>query len=67
MTRGSGLVVGQSWLDRERAWLDLYEQRTLRTAGELRVQFLRRPRGATLASGTLARNKRTYRVYCEDN
>jgi len=61
------LALGQSWIDRQRVWVDLTDRNALRYEGRLRVAFEPpRRRQSTTALGTFVRNGRTYRVRCEE-
>jgi hypothetical protein len=59
MKPGEGLVLDQSWIDRERTWVDLVHPETGAPEAQLRVR--NQGFGGT---GTLVRKGRTYTVRC---
>lgn len=59
MQPGEGLVVDQSWIDRERTWVDLVHPET--GAPEARLRVRNQGFGGT---GTLVWKGRTYQVRC---
>jgi hypothetical protein len=57
------LVVGRSWLDRERVWVDIIDRRNGSEQVRLRAAVVPKQPIHT-ALGTLTRRGKTYRVRC---
>lgn len=57
------LMLGQSWIDGERLWLDLVDAQLNRYEAKLRATFDPKLKGRP-AIGTLLRGGKTYRVRC---
>lgn len=66
MVEGSGLAMAQSWIDRERLWIDLVDAESREIEARLRVAVVRTARHWHYA-GTLERGGRVYRVRCEES
>ncbi len=62
---GDPLVVQQSWIDRQRLWLDLVDAQAMRYEAKLRATFGTGRRAST-ATGTLVRGGKTYKVRCSE-
>jgi hypothetical protein len=57
------LLVSQSWMDRQHLWLNLVDPTLSRHEAKLRATFNPKSR-FSVATGTLVRGGRTYRVRC---
>lgn len=57
------LAVARRWLDRQRVWVDIIDQRNGRDEAKLRAIVQPKQRIHT-ALGTLTRRSRTYKVRC---
>lgn len=57
------LAVARQWLDRQRVWVDIIDQRNGRDEAKLRAIVQPKQRIHT-ALGTLTRRSRTYKVRC---
>ena len=59
------LMIGRSWLDRQRVWVDIIDRGNGRDEAKLRAVVVPKQR-THIALGTLTRRGRTYKVRCEE-
>jgi hypothetical protein len=60
---GSGIAIGQSWLDRERLWIDIVDASAIDVVARVRVTRS----GNGSFAGTLEHRGRTHRVRCVED